>query len=504
MASWIDRHEAWVVSAILVAAVFFQSIAALSRLWYDEFFTFYIARLLSFDQMLRAIPGDGNPPLNYLLANVCMRLLGDTELAVRLPSILAFAAAMLAVYLFVRRRRGVVFACFAMLALATCAMASYGHEARPYALVLAFTGLTMLSWQAATEDGHPRGLPLLGVAAGIAGAIASHHYGAFHVGVPLLFGEAVRIGKRRRLDLPLYCACAAGLTIIAVTAPLARASQRAMLDYAQRSAVFWAKPNFWSMRSYGNMVNLWLPIAFLLLLWLTRAALPSGPAHGNKRIPAHEVAAAVGLVLLVPVIVIVTRLATGYYQGRYGIGAAMGVAILMGFAAPLSGGRRRNVTAVGALCVVLLVLVFAGNGTAHVIERLASSPHGNAGTGSLLDVAPGSEPIIVAGAMNFVPDWWYAPPSLRERLHYLADLPFAVRQPDFLPELSLVTDQALIPSKVDDYRPFLASHNRFLLYSTGARGREWMKERLEAEGWRLHPLLQRGAETLFVADAPRP
>jgi hypothetical protein len=102
-----------------------------------------------------------------------------------------------------------------------------------------------------------------------------------------------------------------------------------------------------------------------------------------------------------------------------------------------------------------------------------------------------------------MPEWWYASPPLRERLRYLADLPFAVRQSDFLPELSLVANQPFVPSKVDEYRQFLSVHREFLLYCVGEGRLEWTKGRLQAENWTLHLLYRNGTETLFLAQAPR-
>jgi hypothetical protein len=506
-ASWIAQYEAGIVLAVVMGFVLAQFIRARSPLWFDEMLTFYIARLPSVSQMLRAVPTDTHPPLYYLLAGACMRWLGETEIAVRLPSILAFAAAMLATYFFVRRRCGAVLALFAMLALTTSGAAYYGHEARPYALLLGFAGLTMVSWQAATEEGHNRIFPLAGVAIGVAGAIASHYFGVFHVGVPLVCGEAFRLAKRRRLDFPLYCACAAGLSMLAVTMPFAGEMHRIMVDYVQGSVAFWAKPQIGSIRSYGDLVNLGLPFCFLLLLWLTKSAFAPGdesgrPAGDNLSVPAHEFAAAAGLALLVPIMIGVTWLATGYYLFRYAIGAAMGVAMLAGMAAPLLGRNRSHVTAVASLSMVLVALVFAGTKTKAVIRAIANPPADSWSASSVLDAAPGGEPIVVANAVTYLPKWKYASPPLRERLHYLADWPFAVRQADFLPELSLIVTQQFTPSKVDDYRQFLSTHRRFLLYCAGQPSLEWTEGRLRAEGWTLHLLRSSEGETLFLAEAP--
>jgi uncharacterized membrane protein len=205
LAHWIERNEALVVVA--VTARFAISMIRYSRrpLWFDELFTYFLSRLNHPADMLRAIPADGQPPLSYLLANACLRLTSNAELAVRIPSIAGFIGAMLAVYFFIRRRLGAVPALFVMLVTATSSMAYYATEARPYALMLGFTGLTLVSWQAATS-GKRRWIPLAGMAVGIAGAVASHHYGIFHVGLPLICGEAYRLIQRRKLDWPVYFA----------------------------------------------------------------------------------------------------------------------------------------------------------------------------------------------------------------------------------------------------------------------------------------------------------
>jgi hypothetical protein len=499
LSSWAERRAAWIVPAVLLVCLSFFLLFTASPLWYDEMLTLYISRLPTFGEMLRAMPADGHPPLQYLLARVALSLGIKAEIAVRLPSLLGFGAALLATYLFVRRRCGVPLALLAMGALATCGMASYAHEGRPYGLMLAFTGLTLVSWQAATQPGRPRALPLLGVALGIACAVASHHYGVFHVGIPLLCGETVRLLQRRRLDFPLYFACAAGLSMLIVTFPIARASGSQLIHFIRESSNFWAKPGIGSFRSYANAVS---PLAiglFALFWWLTRPAFApaSQPQPRPHSFPRHELAAVVGLFLMVPVMICATRLATGYYVGRYAIGSAMASAMLTAIVPYLWGRNTLRTAAVASLCLIPLALGFAA------ASAVALHYSTNVIESSLLQSAPEDpEPIVVASALGFVPDWWYASPRLRPRLHYLSDLPYAVHQPDFLPEASLVKDQDLLPCRTDDYRQFLATHSRFLLYSTGSKRLEWTMDRLRNEGWTLTLVTSRGVEKLYLAHAP--
>jgi len=80
-------------------------------------------------------------------------------------------------------------------------------------------------------------LPLAGLAFGVAGAIASHHFGALSVAVPLLCGEAWRLLQRRRLDLPVYLAGLAGASMLLATVPLMAQTHAALLAHVRDSAV---------------------------------------------------------------------------------------------------------------------------------------------------------------------------------------------------------------------------------------------------------------------------
>jgi len=506
LATVMARQEAWFVVGAAIVWLLARSWYALRPLWFDELFTFYLSRLPRLDQLFRALPADGNPPLYYLLARVSMHIFGESELALRLPALVGFLGAALAVYWYIRRWRAAIFAFLGMLLLLSGPMASYGSEARSYSLMLGFTGLALVSWQAAAARNRSRALPLLGVAAGIAGAVASHHYGAVQVAVALVFGESVRIFEQRRLDIPLYCAAAAGLSMLVFTLPLVAAARHVMLDYVKQSPVFWARPTLRAIFSYRSMLPLWF-VPALLLLWLsTRVVDPPRETPATReacRIPAHEIAAAVGLALMVPIVIGLTSLTTGYYMDRYAIGAAMGIAILAGQLVPAIGRRSGQAGAVSALCVILLaadiafhpVLASAFHGTAW---RHAAS----ATPDSLLSRAPGTDPIVIASALEYSQDWWYAPTPLRTRIHYLSDPAFAVREPDFLPEVSLAADQQYLPSKVDRFQEFVASHRHFLVYAVGMPRLEWTVPRLTAASWSLEPIGREGDFTLYRALAP--
>jgi hypothetical protein len=88
----------------------------------------------------------------------------------------------------------------------------------------------------------------------------------------------------------------------------------------------------------------------------------------------------------------------------------------------------------------------------------------------------------------------------RRRLIYLSDVSFAVRQQDFLPELSLVFDNRYTPLPVSDYATFIAIHQRFLLLASGEPRLVWVPARLSEAGWRLTPTAKSGRDVLYLAE----
>lgn len=107
-------------------------------LWYDEIFTWHMARL-PIDEMVQATAGDVHPPLWYAIEHVAIQAIGDSEAALRLPS-LAFGLASVALCYALARALGydvaLSVACAGMLALMP-GFIWYAQEARMYALLQA-------------------------------------------------------------------------------------------------------------------------------------------------------------------------------------------------------------------------------------------------------------------------------------------------------------------------------------------------------------------------------
>jgi hypothetical protein len=368
-------------------------------------------------------------------------------------------------------------------------------------LLLAFTMVAMVSWQSATARPSKRGLALAGITVGVAGAIASHHFGAVHVGVPLAAGELCRLVQRRRLDLPIYLSGLVGVSMLALTVPQMEQTNIAFLAQVKASANFFAVPRLGRLTSYADMANGWLLATFAVSAFIAGRFLPkSRSKSAGDSIPGHEIVAAAGLAALVPIVLAVTAIATGYYQPRYAIGSSVGIAILLGFAASGLWKPLRINGAAAALCLSVLVVVFAAQ---ELRVPLAKWRGRHVGSGDLfgqslpvLDATPAGKPIVVASAEMYPLVWQYSPPGRRGRLHYLSDLSFAAKLADPLAELTLVGELPFVPFKVEDYGAFLARHGEFYLYCmTVPKGdciddTTWIRDRLESEGHALTPVVR--------------
>ncbi len=509
--AWTERREKLLLAAMLIVALARCLWEADRQMGFDELFTYYISRLGSFTEILHAVPADGNPPLYYLLAHACLRLVSQPELAIRLPSVAAFAVTLLCVYTFVRRRCDAVSALISTFALSTSFIRFFGSEARPYALMLAFTALALVCWQTAVERRAGRFPAIAGMAAAIAGAVASHHYGVFHVGIPLALGEATRLVLRRRFDWPLYAGGMAGAAMLIFTLPLIHQTGQAFLDVVSQSPTFAFKPSLAGLATYSHMVDRWFFAAFVILLGLAWFALPRTPQLQGPPVPPHEVAAAIGAASLLPILLAVTWTTTGYFKPRYVIGTSIGMAILLGHATYFAGRRGRRGAVAALLTMALMTTVWTG---ARVVRGIAGTvmPFDvmtGATTGSLLATLSDDRPLVVGSPSVWMRTWWYAHPDLRKRLHYLLDPAYAARAGNPLGELSISANRAIVPSPVDSFDTFTREHRSFLLYCQGMDvicedDDDWIKRRLQSSGWTVRPLASRRDETIFAVDAPKP
>lgn len=90
-------------------------------LWYDELFTFDIARSISLQQLWsRELQFDNHTPAIYLLSRLSMSVFGPTPFGLRLPSTIEFYVGSVATLLYVKRKANIAFAGLAVLMIWVC------------------------------------------------------------------------------------------------------------------------------------------------------------------------------------------------------------------------------------------------------------------------------------------------------------------------------------------------------------------------------------------------
>jgi 4-amino-4-deoxy-L-arabinose transferase-like glycosyltransferase len=487
-----------IVAAFLIAEI---HNARLRPFWFDELATLFVATQPTVGAMFRSMPSDGNPPLYFLLARLCLQLPVNPELGLRLPSVLALPASALAVFIFVRRITSFRFGLLSMCMLLGSSIGDrYGVEARPYALLMLFTALLLCFWQSARIPSDRR-WALPGIALCTSGAILSHQYGIIYVVLPIVTGEAIRWIVRKHVDVGvLLCIGLWSLTILWTYPPMLHA-QALLLSVIRSADTFSARPGWADLGTYERMYPLLLPSLFLFvaLAWaLGSAFIPRRKVVPERSfsVQPEDLAVADVLTMFVPIMVLLTHLGTKYFIARYAIGSALGIALLGGILAAYAGTRWRFAN--GLVSLLVLYCVTAGMLSLWIPAK--QRPPVDYAV-SIFAVVPGTEPIVVASALEFMPSWWYSDRPTRRRLHYLSDLQSAKVIPNMIPEYSLFLDRHQTPMQMEDYGSFLRTHRTFLVYSAGLPGLEWLGTRLLREGWDLKLIASSKRGKLFRATA---
>jgi 4-amino-4-deoxy-L-arabinose transferase-like glycosyltransferase len=454
---FLERHEAACLAISILLMSGFSLFLSLHRpYWFDEILAMMIASQPNLHSFASAMPADANPPLMDLLIRGMIHLFGPTNVTGRIPSILAFAASCLFVYLFVRRRCGTSAAFLGMALLASEAGWRYSYEARPYALLLAFITLALLCWQHAAEPHSQRGWALFGLTLAIAGAMLTQHLGIVQLGFPILCGEAWRLHRTRRLDWPLYATFLIALPVLALTVPMMRRSQQG-LSYLHAMSVnrlslgfmlHWIAMIATSMNQILGLSVLLLAVPIYIAVQRKRRGIPVLPKLNVPAtpLPQHEIAAAIGAALLIPLTAIILMPINNRYDCRYAIGTIAGLSILGAFSISKLMPARKDVY---ALLLLLCALIFANNVRhAYAIIRPVTFP--------VLIGENAQLPVVTFEPYQFYALWWYGTSSQRDRLYFIYD-PQAPAEIEGVP----IFERGRLPMQTETYAKFLATTPHF-------------------------------------------
>jgi hypothetical protein len=486
---------------LLLAALGSWWVLLLTRLardklfWHDEVYTVLLARLPLGTLWRASLDGvDLAPPLNTILTRTVHLVAGVGPVATRLLPIAAFIFTSLLLFVFVRQRSNALMGLTAALLPAYTSAWSYAIEARGYALTMACFAAALYGWSEAAA-GRRRRLNLVVMAVALAAGMWTHYHFVLAF-VPIVIGELVRQGTRRRFDPGFWVALGSAAVATLPLLPLAAVA-------AGQRATFWARPAQIDVADayyfvFGSLAGRqWQRIAWTILIVMV-GILACLPFHReSRRLARHDTAACVAC-LLVPAGGVVLGYLTGAFTERYLIFSVAGlmaaIPLLFWAVAPASGVL--DLVAVAACLATLF-----GLSRQTLLNRAPSSdPLDNRPI--IAERMKAADPFVVTGAADYLPAWYYTPAEFQPHVMYLAD-PAA--------ELDATggdtVDRGYLalarwtPVPVVPLETFVQTHRRFWLYALGT-GDRWIEPLLRSRNASFTPAGSDQSGRLFDVQVP--
>ena len=147
-----SKKAAYIFMGLLVMYTIVRGIAGAAHrpFWFDELFTLTIANQPSLHDLWHAVTRgfDSAPPFFYLVERLALKVTSNKEVALRLPSILAFPCTLICVFVYAKKRNGELIACLcALLLLSTILFHTYSIEARAYSMMIACIAFALVCYQ---------------------------------------------------------------------------------------------------------------------------------------------------------------------------------------------------------------------------------------------------------------------------------------------------------------------------------------------------------------------
>lgn len=469
--------------------------AAIKLMWFDEFITFYIAKLGSLHAIWSALArgADPNPPLSHWLAALSMRVFGANAFALRLPFMLAGATTLFAVYAFLRRRVPPLYAAAGVLFFMSTAAFDYFFEGRSYALTLAFGALSLFFWQETAEGERPL-LSCVALGFVLAAGISSNYFAVLAF-FPIAAGELVRNVVQRRLEWRVWIALAlAGLTLLPYL-PLIHHAVARFSPYA------WNKVDLdTAYDGYLLMVDdiVWLCAGLLVLGALaTHCVLPATGSRerslmghawdvvrhtvfakrrrpAKRGLPWHEAVAVLCVVLYPFLGFALARIQGGMLAPRFVLPVCYGCAIAAATAGYRLFGRWPIAGLLFLATVGIWFLARDGEVASNYYDEREAFDR-------VLDLLPPDHTLVVSDSLLVLPLYYYAPPEIALRIVFPVDFR-AIRQykGEDSPEQNLWAGRnGVFPVPIVPLDDLLDRTSNFLVVSTDDN---WLLRRLGEDG----------------------
>ncbi len=489
----IDRlsssHKASSV-ALAIAILIYLILTALAssrRLWHDELFTFYIATAPSFSSLWQEIPLDLNPPFEYFAVRASTDLFGLSGYAVRLPSILAFLFGSLCLYRFVTRKFDRWYGLLAILIFWASPFFYYATEARPYALVIGFLGLSLLLWRRAAELKRSAiWVWLLGLS--VSAMMLSHLMAPLYV-IPFCLAELACTYRLRKLRLEIWAAL-----LLPCIIPFLYLHIMSRFEATIFPPAFQASFRKIAESYYGSLRLEGLPLLLALGLGLGIGAPPKQPdAREKSQFGMSDIALTAGFLTMPAIVNLVLIPTHGAYFDRYAFPVAFGYALVVIFFLATHTNLSRATPVAASSILLIFVCVFnLGPGLKESVWTHRGSPNA---TGRLDSIRP-DLPLVAASGLTFLEMDHYGNPQTAARLYYLTSRSLALRyaHATIFEGMPDIIGSFPIRAHVTPYSEFLQGHSKFLVLGTPEYPEDWV----------LYALLDSRATVQYLGDIQGP
>ena len=330
----MNRRAILAAAIVLAIGLFLRLDAFTSSLWIDEFGAFWVAAGDFHTMLDRSWAAYGQTPLYYVLPWVSMQAFGETEAALRLPSL--------------------VLGCLSLFAVYSCSRAIGGPTAGLYAAGLFWLSVPGVEY---TVNARPYSLVLFTVAVALAGFASAVRFGTSHARLAWVVGGAA-VAWTHYLHYPIV----AGLYVAYAALPTLRARyawrQFAVDGVAQLALVSLSTVKMLTLLSRREALS-WLPdfnyAVVLEPIWPLLAGIVLGIVQLSRREEA-PVAGGLRAALLIclafqgAVIAGASLVGINLLTGRYVLSMLIPAVVLVGTTI-----ARTNTESVIAILVVFAV-----------------------------------------------------------------------------------------------------------------------------------------------------
>jgi hypothetical protein len=474
----VERYEMLGLLAVLTLLYAPMVLLQARRiLWYDELFTYYIAKASTVQQLLRmARTVDLNPPEVHLITRGALSLFGDTRLGARFPSIVEFYVASIFVFLYVKRIGGSVYAAVAVLLIWSGPAFYYATEARPYALLLAaFT--TILFCRDSVETRY-RTFAILGMWVGNCVMLLAHVLAPFSL-LPFLAAEAVTVWKKRKLDYAVWAALLLPMVCTAVYVPLFSG-----FDLIAFPPAFQAAPRkvvrFFQHAFLDMSVS--VELALLAALVVAMFNKTSSVAPGRRTIRFPELALFVALLCNPAMLVLSFMRVQGVFWDRYAITTTVAIAVSLAMVLAFSLHFQRASGYAAALMLVCTMAV-----SRILLPLIEPAPRND--VSALAKVSP-DLPLVAASGLVFLAMDHEESAELVSRLFYLEDHDSAMQfaHATIFERMDMLKASFPIRGNVDQFNSFVRRHREFLVFGSPEPPEDWLMRKLAKSGATITPM----------------